>query len=102
MSGGSRSSSADTASNSTWGGGAQSVITAGVDVSSDEQMTISTPRMRSAPQRFIETWVDAVLGFASLSKLDGILPAGFWVCENLFESFFHNGGNSSLPSRLWL
>lgn len=63
MSGGSRSSSADTASNSTWGGGAQSVITAGVDVSSDEQMTISTPRMRSAPQRFIETWVDAVLGF---------------------------------------
>lgn len=38
-------------------------ITAGIDVSSDEQREARMPRMRSAPQRFIETWVDAVLGF---------------------------------------
>ena len=30
---------------------------------SDEGASARTPRMRSAPQRFIETWVDAVLGF---------------------------------------
>jgi lipopolysaccharide/colanic/teichoic acid biosynthesis glycosyltransferase len=30
---------------------------------SDEQRSARMPRMRSAPQRFIETWVDAVLGF---------------------------------------
>jgi lipopolysaccharide/colanic/teichoic acid biosynthesis glycosyltransferase len=32
-------------------------------MSSDEQRSVGLPRMRSAPQRFIETWVDAVLGF---------------------------------------
>ena len=38
-------------------------VTAGVGVSSDDRRTTATPRMRSAPQRFIETWVDAALGF---------------------------------------
>ncbi|MDP3241867.1 MAG: sugar transferase, partial [Reyranella sp.] len=38
-------------------------MTAEVEESSEEQRTTGTPRMRSAPQRFIETWVDALLGF---------------------------------------
>jgi len=38
-------------------------IAAEAEVSSDEQRTTGVPRMRSAPQRFIESWVDAVLGF---------------------------------------
>ena len=38
-------------------------VTTGASVSSDEQRNTATPRMRSAPQRFIETWVDAALGF---------------------------------------
>ena len=38
-------------------------IVAGADMPSDELQSARMPRMRSAPQRFIETWVDAVLGF---------------------------------------
>jgi hypothetical protein len=48
---------------STWGEGVPRAIAAEVDVSSDEPRTTGTPRMRSAPQRFIESWVDAFLGF---------------------------------------
>lgn len=47
----------------TWGDDVPRAITAEVEDSSGEQRTTSTPRMRSAPQRFIETWVDALLGF---------------------------------------
>lgn len=48
---------------STWRNGVPKAIAAEVEVSADEQRTTSAQRMRSAPQRFIETWVDAVLGF---------------------------------------
>lgn len=47
----------------TWGDDVPRAITAEVEESSAEQRATSTPRMRSAPQRFIETWVDALLGF---------------------------------------
>lgn len=63
MSVGVRPDSPETASYSARGDGVPRAMTAEVEVSSDEQRTTSTPRMRSAPQRFIETWVDAVLGF---------------------------------------
>ena len=38
-------------------------IPAGPEVSSVERPADGTRAMRSAPQRFVETWVDAVVGF---------------------------------------
>lgn len=60
--------------------GVQRDVTAGAGVPSDDRRTAAPPRMRSAPQRFIETWVDAVLGFLFCV----VLPIPIYVNDEPF------------------
>lgn len=59
-------------------------IPAGAKAPSSDPSAVAGPRLRSAPQRFIETWVDAVLGFLFCV----VLPIPIYATDEPFMSPF--------------